>query len=147
MKKLTATLCLTIAVLLGSSGVSYANAVDLDLSGDWQLVRVETAGIYSGGAIVAAKKIIGTKISIRNSEIVFPDRTSCKILSTSKEVRQNDYKSFGTGGGSWGNLGLKKSPDGSYKIIRFNANCKGPFWALLLNQRGTSTCWRLGKYI
>ena len=89
----------------------------IDLDGSWELVEVRAAGIHSGGAWDEAEALLGSKIRINGPNVYFPNGNKCRLSTPEQKSLKDDMESFGSGGGSHGDLGLIKSSNHIYEVI------------------------------
>jgi len=110
---------------------THGQTEETSLDGLWKLTEFRAAGVYSGGAEEKAKKYIGAKVLIDKNDVLLPNGTKCQLVSAEQQFLENGQPSFGSGGGSWEEVGLIKAPNGTYKVLKVEFNCNEEFWGII----------------
>ncbi|MDF1750501.1 MAG: hypothetical protein P1V34_16680 [Alphaproteobacteria bacterium] len=108
--------------------------IDIDtsaLSGVYELKEVTAAGVYSSGEEAEAQDFVGHFLTIHGDHVVLPTAELCHINSMERRTLKNDRDSFGTAGGSWSEVGLKKTSDYGYDVTELSFDCSGPFSTMI----------------
>lgn len=106
----------------------------LNLDGHWKLTDFRAPGIFSGSAEIKANRLIGKKVLIKNTFVTFPEGEKCQIVSSENRVLKDGRRTFGSGGGSWKQIGLTQAPDGTYKVLEIKFDCDEKFWGLTIQK-------------
>jgi hypothetical protein len=110
----------------------------LNLDGVWKLTEFRATGIFSGGAQMRAEALLGKHISIHISDIILPNGEKCRVAFSEPRALHDGGTTFGTGGGSWEEIGLTPTPGGpksTYNAIDVEFNCKANFSGILLQPK------------
>ena len=102
---------------------SWTDSVDELIAGTWTISEFRTAGIYSGGVEETANQLIGKTIKVEDDGIHLPDGRICqKTGFIEQNLEDPDFLaySFGSGGGSFSELGITDS-----QVVIVETDCWG----------------------
>jgi hypothetical protein len=117
-----------IASLLPALATS-AGADHLRFEGDWVAGQPVSAGISSENGWEGAEAIEGRAVSITGHQLALPNGVTCLIGAMSINTWHNDMEHFGSGGGTWSDIGLSPVGGDNYPIILHALDCGagGPY--------------------
>lgn len=118
--------------LLTMLTVPKRRAAEINVSGEWELAEIRTAGIY-GGSLETAQALVGRTVSIHDEVLISETGADCPMPPLASVTLRDDMETFGTSGGSWSELGLAPTGEGrTYPVLAADLECDGPFTSIIV---------------
>ncbi|RVU38362.1 hypothetical protein EOI86_03470 [Hwanghaeella grinnelliae] len=126
---LRAAINVLATALLVFGGASASFAQTKQITGTWHAKAiVNTGGITSENHWIKVEPLLGKNVQIEDVTVRLPSGLTCALGDPVAEVWKDNMMTFGSGGGTWAQLGLTSPDDRNYDVIRRELDCPEQGW-------------------